>query len=124
METKQALERKLSEIIRKYERTDDFLISTAYGDGGLGPLFPRLERAVLNQIDGGDATLNRYAIWANTVRDNLIEVIKVIEREPDKAIRHLKIAVNSLSCFSDIQAHFDPFAVGDKENEPVKLNIF
>ena len=23
-----------------------------------------------------------------------------------------------------IQAHFDPFAVGDKENEPVKLNLF
>lgn len=112
-----------NEIIQKYDRSDDLLISTAYGDGGAQNPFPRLHRAVVNQIEGGDATLSRYAIWANTVRDNLIEFTKIREEDPDQAIKHLKVVVNSLSCFCDIQARFDPFEHGEKDKSPVKLDL-
>ena len=29
----------------------------------------------------------------------------------------------SLSCFSNIQAHFDPIEMGDTDKEPIKLDI-
>ena len=116
------LTNKIYEIIENYESTDDFLISTAYGDGGAVNPFPRLHRAVANQTGGGEATLSRYAIWANTVRDNIIEATNLLVEDPDKAIQHLKVSINSLSCFCDIQAHIDPFEMGDTEREPIKLD--
>ena len=116
-------ERILTEILEDYENTDQFLISQAYGDGGACNPFPRLHRAALNQMEGGDATLSRYAIWANTVRDNIVEAVKLFETDNDKAIDHLKVSINSLSCFCDIQAHFDPFKHGEIDREPVKMDI-
>ena len=123
MEDNERLELALKKILERYEETEDYLISQAYGDGGAVNPFPRLHRAVINQIDGGDATLSRYAIWANTVRDNLIEFTKLIESDTDKALDHLRISINSLSCFCDIQAHFDPFEHGDTSTEPRKMDI-
>jgi hypothetical protein len=59
------------EILRKIlDEYDDAIlrVSQAYSDGGVEGLRPRLERAALNQLSGGEATFSRYAIWANTVR--------------------------------------------------------
>jgi len=123
MNNDEGLREVLIKIIKKYESTDDFNISRAYGDGGAVNPFPRLHRAVMNQMEDGDATSSRYAIWANTVRDNVVEATKLIKENPEKAIEHLKTAVNSLSCYSDIQAHFDPFEMVENNKEPRKVNI-
>jgi hypothetical protein len=53
--------------------------------------------------------LSRYAIWANTVRDNITEAIALQENgNEDEAKRLLIRAANSLSSFSEVQSHFDP----------------
>jgi len=62
-----------------------------------------------NQMTDGEAALARYAIWANTVRDNIVEASRLIEAgQKDEAQRLLVRAANSLSAFSDVQAYFDP----------------
>ena len=96
-------------IIRKYEAEDELRTSDAYGDGGLDPLFARLERAAINQDSNGEAALSRYAIWANTVRDRISYAIRLMEQgETEEAKRILTGAHNSLSAFSEIQALYDP----------------
>jgi hypothetical protein len=66
------------------------------------------DRAALNQAEEGEATVSRYGIWANTVRDNIRESIEEIDKgNIDEAKRLLKRAANSLSAFSEIQALFD-----------------
>lgn len=105
----------LQRIIQKYE-TDELRLSTAYRDGGIDPLWGRFARAVINQMESGDATLSRYAIWANTVRDNIAEAIALLEAgEKSEAKRLMIRAINSLSAFSDVQAYFDPFDLGDRQ---------
>lgn len=96
-------------ILEDYSSDKALKISTSYTDGGLESLFPRLERAVLDQIASGDSTYSRYAIWANTVRDTIIEAIKLINENANlKEVRPLLIrAANSLSAFSEIQALID-----------------
>lgn len=107
-------EGKLSEITQRYYQ-DQLIVSQAYGDGGTDPLWPRFERSVLNQMGGGEAMGSRYAIWANTVRDNIIEGLNAInEGDQNKARHHLIRAANSLSAFSDVQAYFDPFELDKK----------
>jgi uncharacterized protein (UPF0147 family) len=106
-------EEELHQIVRKYE-TKELRSSSAYGDGGIEPLWARFARAAGNQIDSGDATLSRYAIWANTVRDNIAEAIEQMEAgEKEEAKRLMVRAANSLSAFSDVQAYFDPFRLGE-----------
>ena len=39
-------------------------------------LQPRLERAAMNQLTDGDATLSRYAIWAETVRGIVLDALE------------------------------------------------
>ena len=39
-------------------------------------LQPRLERAAMNQITGGDATLSRYSIWAETLRGVVLNALE------------------------------------------------
>ena len=54
-------DRLLDEVLRTY--SEEWAIeSDAYQSGGRGPLWPRFERAVLNQSCDGEATLPRYAI--------------------------------------------------------------
>lgn len=100
----------ISKVIEEFSTDKILKISSAYSDGGLESLFPRLERAALNQIESGDAIFSRYAIWANTVRDTIVEAIKMINESSNcKEVRPLLIrAANSLSAFSEIQALFDP----------------
>ena len=75
-------------------------------------LASRLERAVMNQVGNGQATVSRYAIWADTVRDLIRRSLKELERESgfECSKSSLKQASNSLAAFSEIQIHFDPFA--------------
>lgn len=104
----------LQQIIERFSQEQP-VISHTYGDGGLDPLWPRFERAAINQISGGDATLPRYAIWANTVRDNILEALNILEAGNAEASKKLLIrAANSLSAFAEVQAYFDPFGLGKK----------
>ncbi len=94
----------IQNIISRYD-TDEIKVSNAYEDGGLDPLWPRLERAALNQAEEGLATFSRYGIWGNTVRDNIREAMSLMESgEFDDAFPLLIRAANSLSAFSEIQA--------------------
>ncbi len=72
----------LQEIIRHYD-SDERLI-TLDGMEIRGPLSladsimlqARLERAVMNQVTDGEATLSRYAIWAETVRGIVLDALE------------------------------------------------
>lgn len=103
----------LQDIIDKYSK-DELVLSRAYSDGSVDPLWPRFDRAAGNQLTEGEATVSRYAIWANTVCDNLIESLKFIEKNDIATARILIIrAANSMSAFADVQALVDPFANGN-----------
>jgi hypothetical protein len=101
--------------------TDERLISgDAYEDDGTQMLFGRLDRAVLNQCEDGEATVSRYAIWANTARDHIAEAMRLIDTDRAEATRLLTLAHNSLSAFSAVQALFDPFDLGSDSNSYVR----
>jgi hypothetical protein len=96
-----------------FDSDREFIISRAFGDGGIDPLQGRLHRAAVNQMSKGEATVSRYAIWANTVRDNIRQADKEIRNNNlIEAHRLLRRAANSLSAFSELQAHFDRMGVG------------
>lgn len=102
-------------IIEKYDR-NELLVSESYPDRGTDPLWARFERSVFNQQDQGEATISRYAIWANTVRDNIIEGMEAMDSgENRKAKNHLIRAANSLSAFADIQAYFEQSKSGERK---------
>ena len=106
---------KLNEIVEHYDQCE-LRISTAYLDGGTDPLWPRFTRSVMNQMSDGPAALSRYAIWANTVRDNLIRGMTEMESGNTELGRyHLVRAANSLSAFGDVQAYFDPLELRQRE---------
>lgn len=101
------IEQDINTIIERYQ-TSSLLLSEAYPDGGTDPLWPRMHRAALNQLDDEDATLSRYGIWANTVRDNIIAAMDALDDTGAEEARHYLIrAANSLSAFSDLQKLFD-----------------
>jgi len=102
----------MSAIVERYD-TDRLVVSTAYADGGTEPLRGRLEGGLINQMENGDAIAARYAIWANTVRDNIIAGMNALKAgEQTEGYRHLIRAANSLSAFSDAQAYLDPLNMG------------
>ena len=104
----------LGAITQRYD-TDRLLVSTAYPDGGTECLRGRLEGGLLNQMEAGEAMAARYAIWANTVRDNIIAGMHALKAgEPDEGYRHLIRAANSLSAFSDAQVYLDPLNMGNR----------
>ncbi len=106
-------ENELIKIIENFDTDKEFLISQAFRDGGIDPLFGRLHRAALNQSCDGDATMSRYGIWANTVRDNIRQADIEIENGNIAAARRLlRRAANALSAFAELQAHFDPMGIG------------
>jgi hypothetical protein len=108
-------ERELESLIRRFD-SSELTISTAYGDGGVNGVWRRFERAAIGQcgrskkeVEYLGATVSRYAIWANTVRDNIIAGLDAVENgHGDEAREMLIRAANSLSAFSELQAHFDP----------------
>jgi hypothetical protein len=107
------LESHIDQIIEHCNNDHELFVSKAFGDGGIDPLFPRLGRAAMNQPSDGEATLSRYGIWANTVRDNIIEAMDLLNAGEDReAKRHLRRSVNALSAFAEIQALFDPMGMG------------
>ena len=119
MKRQDEIESKIRSIINKYNSDTNLIVSKAYLDGGSnGLLGPRLERAATNQLCDGAATVSRYAIWANTVRDIIIEAGERLKNDDDKQkIMPLIIkAANSLSAFSDIQALFDKMEIGEIES--------
>lgn len=80
----------LRAITQRYD-TDRLLVSTAYADGGTNYLRGRLEGGLINQVEAGDAMAARYAIWANTVRDNIIAGMNALKAgEPDEGYAALK----------------------------------
>lgn len=104
----------LSAIVDRYD-SDRLVVSTAYADGGTEPLRGRLEGGLMNQMENGDAMAARYAIWANTVRDNIIAGMNALKAgESTEGYRHLVRAANSLSAFSDAQAYLDPLNMGKR----------
>jgi len=104
----------LAALMARYE-TDRLVVSTAYDDGGTDSLRSRLEGGLLNQMESGDAMAARYAIWANTVRDNIITGMNALKAgKSDECYRHLIHAANSLSAFSDAQAYLDPLNMGKR----------
>jgi len=111
-------EEELDAVIERFDTDSEFRISMAFLDGGIDPLFPRLHRAALNQSCHGDATVSRYGIWANTVRDNIRQADVEIEKgNIVEARRLLRRAANSLSAFSELQAHFDEMGIGKTNRE-------
>ena len=106
-------EEEMTRIIGKFDTDSEFRISQAFGDGGVDPLSGRLHRAALNQLCEGEATVSRYGIWANTVRDNIRQADAEIENgNITEARRLLRRAANSLSAFAELQAYFDPMGIG------------
>jgi hypothetical protein len=113
-------EEEMNRVIDRFDTDREFIISEAFSDGGTDSPFPRLHRAALNQLCQGDATVSRYGIWANTVRDS----IRQAEQEMTKgnlreARRLMRQAANSLSAFSELQARFDTMGIGrvDQDTE-------
>lgn len=103
------IERLIQKTIKLCDRDDKIIISEAFPDGGLDPLSPRLERAAMNQLGNGKAMVSRYGIWANTVRDNILHAMDLLENgKSEEAKSFLTRAVNSLSAFAEIQAQLDP----------------
>ncbi len=104
----------ISAIVERYE-TDRLVLSTPYADGSTEHLKVRLQDGLINQMENGDAMAARYAIWANTVRDNIIAGMNALKAgEPTEGYRHLIRAANSLSAFSDAQAYLDPLNIGKR----------
>ena len=106
-------EKIIEKILKFCDREDVAVVSRAYEDGGAAPPFARLRRAALNQISSGDAVFSRYAIWANTLRDNVRQAMDLQEQgRYNEAKRLLIRTVNSLSAFAEIQVVCDPMGIG------------
>ena len=43
------MDTEINLLCERYDRNDEIVLSNAYLDGGIDPLFPRLIRAALNQ---------------------------------------------------------------------------
>jgi hypothetical protein len=112
--SRQTKEEQIQDLIQLYQDSLTLKVSEAYLDGGLEPLFGRLERAAINQADGGEATVSRYAIWANTLRDTIIACIPELggDAENREVIKKLVQVAKALSAFSDIQVLLDPMQIG------------
>lgn len=94
----------LAALVDAFERSDRPKRGDAFADGGLDALFPRLTRAAVNQLEGGGATLSRYGIWANGVRDHIAEAMVLVQNgDADAALRLLVRAHNALAAFSELQ---------------------
>ena len=74
-------------------------------------LSSRLERAAENQLSDGEATVSRYAIWAETLHGIILDAIDKIGTAPKHSStkRNLTRAAYSLAAFSTIQSKLDPF---------------
>jgi len=100
--------KQVQAVIEKYQ-VDTLRALDEHIDGGVDPLWPRLERAATNQSDIGMAAVSRYAIWGNTVRDNIIVALEASEHGDLLTSRHHLIrAANNLAAFVELQRLFNP----------------
>ena len=103
----------LENLIRHFTSDEQVVpLSEQEAGGKISPegsmmLQPRLERAALNQLTGGDATLSRYAIWAETVRGIVLDALEQAEEGSDTRL-HLLRAANSLGAFVSLQRQLSP----------------
>lgn len=107
--------KEASKRIAQFDNDQRLIREDAYSDGGTRLLFGRLDRAVVSQCEDGEATVSRYAIWANTARDHIAEAMRILDTDRAEATRLLTLAHNSLTAFSAVQAMFDPFDPGKSE---------
>ena len=99
---------ELNRIIEKYD-CDTIQVSGACPTGDLAQPWRRFDRAAHNQISGGEATLGRYAIWAETLRYNAHLAHRLIEEDrQEEALPALVSIINSLSACADVQREMDP----------------
>lgn len=106
-------EEEVIKIIENFDTDREFLVSQAFLDGGPDPLSGRLHRAAVDQLYEDEATVSRYGIWANTVRDNIRQAdIEIQNGNVAEARRLLRRAANSLSAFSELQSHFETMGIG------------
>ncbi len=99
-------EDQLAVTLATYDRDSDIVTTERHHECGIDPLMPRLMRAALNQMSDGPAMVSRYAIWAETVRDNIIAALNVDDQGERR--RLLIRSANSLSAFAEVQSLFDP----------------
>ena len=101
------MDTEINLLCERYDRNDEIVLSNAYLDGGIDPLFPRLIRAALNlNWDGAPA---RYGIFATTVRDNIIKGMELLDsKNVEDAKKLFTRAANAMSAFADVQASHDP----------------
>jgi len=112
LEERRDLEALLLQIVEQFDQ-EELTASTAFHEQGTAALWGRFRRAVENQICEGEATIPRYAIWAGTIRNQIIEAMESIDSdEPEKAKQQLIRAANALAAFNEIQALFDPMEMG------------
>lgn len=111
-------DKTLDKIIERY-KTDRELISEMpfnacdLDNWNFDYVFPRLERAAINQIGNGEATISRYAIWTETIHGLLGCCIGELKKKhnTEKIHKLLIMATNSIRAFCDIQAMFDPLDI-------------
>jgi hypothetical protein len=94
---------------RKIQHLNAYEVSEGISLDEAFMLIPRLERAAINQINDGSATVSRYVIWAETVRGILLSAeADVAEGNlTGDTLRKLRKCINALSAFSEIQQIFE-----------------
>ena len=103
----------LESIIRRFDSDERIVplasreVSNALSLENSIMLHSRLERAAMNQITEGEATLSRYAIWAETLRGIVLDAAEKSRADVDTR-RNLMRAANSLAAFSAIQWQLSP----------------
>jgi len=101
----------LSPIIERFDTDQKQIKETQYSvEYDSNYLFPRLNRAALNQGTEGKAQFGRYAAWAETAADILGEAVNELYKDESnrKTREHLLHVLNSLHAFAEIQHLFDP----------------
>ena len=105
---------QLQALIDRYDQPE-LIVSEAYADSPIDRVWSSFWGAAMDQAEGGDAMAARYAIWADTVRDSIIEGVKAMEAgDADDGRAFLIRAANSLSAFADVQACLDPMKLGKR----------
>ena len=108
----------LNKIIKRYETDSEIISEKPFNACDLDNwnfkyVFPRLERAAINQIENGGATISRYANWTETIHGLLSCCIYELKKthNTEKIRNLLTMVTNSIGAFHDIQAMFDPFDI-------------
>ncbi len=118
MESDQKLDdASIARIVREFDADDRVMPFTEMEVNRPLPLdrsfmlSARLERAAGNQLCNGEATVSRYAIWAETIRGIILDAIGTLEEvaPSSNSTRNLMRAANSLAAFSTVQQSFDPY---------------